>query len=1284
MKTNIKVIATSLSLATSVGAVAGIGGLSVQSHLGQPFSGSIVVSGDEARALIESGSVNVSGSGIRGSIVKQGEDRVVVRLRSSSPVREPVITFTVSAGRQTREYTAFLDPVRYTPKEAPIRQERHENDVERGEQEMRQGGKKQQKQHDFIERKKPTAEERRPASSVPAKADSEEMTEVKKTSKVAVSARRHRAHAGENVANIAERYRPRNMSQQAAVRALMLANPSAFKHGATIRRNVTLYIPTESQWHAYAQRAQKQVMKERVKQVRKPATAPQQPATVDMPAVDTAPVEPPKPVAPPKPVTPPKPAEPAKVEQPSASTPPQPNTPSKAVESAQPSAPQAKEVKSASVVESSSQPVKPAQPVSASPADTASDTASQATPPVAASGASVAASAAVQPRPPVQRPPVVEEPVEPVEEETDYLPLLAAGLGGAAVLGGVGYAIMRRRKNSATDSSDDSEWDTEETTEPSQSDEWGGDIDFGKAARPTTTPASNAFDDEYFGDDEFSLDKVSPAPAATSISKDEFSLDNFEPAGNSFDTFDDTQFTPSSNRQNDDWAWVEGEAPAAPTQSADDNFVVAEEDEWSMDKLDSISEVNKKTEQTFSLDDFVVDDIQPAASTAAVNVAKQNDSFDSFDLSDFDVAKQPESSVSSAKADDTFDLDSFDVPAAETKPAVQSADEDLSFGLDAFDDFVADKPAVETSAPAVQAAADDDLAFSLDDFVVAEPVAEKPAAPVVQAAADDDLAFSLDDFVVAEPVAEAPAAPVVEASADEDLSFGLDAFESFDAPVAPAVEKAAIDDVLADLPAFDDDAFTSTTVTTTTSSNTQISTDDDLSFGLDAFEDFDVPAEPAVEKAPVIDALADLPTFDDSEFVSTTAQTTTNTQIATDDDLSFGLDAFEDFTPAEPVIEKAPVVDALADLPTFDDGEFVVPTATNTITVQSVTDDDLSFGLDAFEDFTPVEPVVENKLEVQVADDLSFGLDAFEDFTPVEPVAESKPEVQVADDLSFGLDSFEDFTPVEPVAESKPEVQAAADDLSFGLDAFADFDAPAEPVAEKVVVDDVVDLSASFDNNTLAAVAPEVTAPAQPAIDDDLSFGLDAFDDFAPVDEANSVTSPSIEAAIADVADFDGFNLVNEAEVIATPNVTEPPISFDAPAVEDVITLDAPVITESLDDLSLDIDLMPTPPSAPVGMLDLATGPLASSSTLDAVNLDNLEVIDDLQGWEASSNENVGFVSGAVSDMTEPLEAKFELAKMYLEIDDAVAARETLRELISESTGNIQEQAKQLLADLGN
>ena len=50
----------------------------------------------------------------------------------------------------------------------------------------------------------------------------------------------------------------------------------------------------------------------------------------------------------------------------------------------------------------------------------------------------------------------------------------------------------------------------------------------------------------------------------------------------------------------------------------------------------------------------------------------------------------------------------------------------------------------------------------------------------------------------------------------------------------------------------------------------------------------------------------------------------------------------------------------------------------------------------------------------------------------------------------------------------------------------------------------------------------------------------------------------------------------------------------------------------------------------------------------------------------------------------EALEAKLELAKMYLEIDDANTARQTLLELINESEGSsIQARAQALLNDIG-
>ena len=48
-----------------------------------------------------------------------------------------------------------------------------------------------------------------------------------------------------------------------------------------------------------------------------------------------------------------------------------------------------------------------------------------------------------------------------------------------------------------------------------------------------------------------------------------------------------------------------------------------------------------------------------------------------------------------------------------------------------------------------------------------------------------------------------------------------------------------------------------------------------------------------------------------------------------------------------------------------------------------------------------------------------------------------------------------------------------------------------------------------------------------------------------------------------------------------------------------------------------------------------------------------------------------------------PLEAKYDLAKMYLEIDDRDAAAETVKELLEEAGGDILKRAQELAQELG-
>ena len=76
---------------------------------------------------------------------------------------------------------------------------------------------------------------------------------------------------------------------------------------------------------------------------------------------------------------------------------------------------------------------------------------------------------------------------------------------------------------------------------------------------------------------------------------------------------------------------------------------------------------------------------------------------------------------------------------------------------------------------------------------------------------------------------------------------------------------------------------------------------------------------------------------------------------------------------------------------------------------------------------------------------------------------------------------------------------------------------------------------------------------------------------------------------------------------------------------------------------------------------------------------------DDVIEWEsvnfADDDKEVGFISESVG-MTAPLEAKYELAQMYIEIGDPDAARETLNELVDEANGDILEKSKALLAEI--
>ena len=128
----IKLIAASLALTTSLSAVGGLGGLNVQSNLGEPFSGTVTVTGEEAKVLLNGGNATLSDGNLRTSVRKSG-DKAVINIRSNTPINDPVLVFQVGVGSQSRQYTAIIDPADYAAGNAATVQSGRPAEVETGE-----------------------------------------------------------------------------------------------------------------------------------------------------------------------------------------------------------------------------------------------------------------------------------------------------------------------------------------------------------------------------------------------------------------------------------------------------------------------------------------------------------------------------------------------------------------------------------------------------------------------------------------------------------------------------------------------------------------------------------------------------------------------------------------------------------------------------------------------------------------------------------------------------------------------------------------------------------------------------------------------------------------------------------------------------------------------------------------------------------------------------------------------------------------------------------------------
>jgi len=220
----IKLIALSVSLLASTGSVAALGGLRVNSGLGEPFSATVTVTGKEAKELLRGTKLNLSDNRLKANVRKSGND-AIVSLSSSSAINEPVIVFQMGVKGQSRQYTAVLDPSSAKAKAAVAEAKKVEREAAEKKNPVPDSGKKKM-------------------DAAP----------------VATSGQ-HTVQTGETLTIIAEQLKPANMPVDQAVRALINANQKKLgRNPNQLFTGVVLDLPS-----SFKQSTAVQVEKEPVK-----------------------------------------------------------------------------------------------------------------------------------------------------------------------------------------------------------------------------------------------------------------------------------------------------------------------------------------------------------------------------------------------------------------------------------------------------------------------------------------------------------------------------------------------------------------------------------------------------------------------------------------------------------------------------------------------------------------------------------------------------------------------------------------------------------------------------------------------------------------------------------------------------------------------------------------------------------------------------------------------------------------------------------------------------------
>ena len=763
----IKLIAASVALAASFQAHAGLGGLNIQSNLDEPFSGSITVTGEEAKALLGGGSVTVSEKGLTAKVHKLG-DKAVIAVSSAQAVRDPVLVFRIGAGAQVREYTAILDPVGYSPKTKSALSD----------------GKTHRKTT-------PTAESQE-NQNTKALRKTDKKDSANAAVKSAHNGKTHTVRKGETLKQIAAAIRPKHLTLEQVADALLKANPNVSAHGR-LRAGSVLHIPNLNRIKAAAP---KKIKAEQPK----PQTAKPKAETVSMPSEPSKQATVEKPIEKPveKPVEKPEAkvaALEAKAEKPAVRPEPKPavsETPASATERQPEPVPAANTAASETAAESAP------QEAAASAIDTPTDEIGNAvSEPIAETASEVAAEP-------------VAEPVEqvPAEEETEsglfdglfdgsYTLLLAGGGAALIALLLLLRLAQSKRARRTEESVPEEELDLDDAADD------GIEITFAEVETPATpepAPKNDVNDTLALGgesEEELSAKQTFDVETDTPSNRIDLDFDSLAAAQNGILSGALTQDEETQKRADADWNKIEStDSVYEPETFNPYNPVKIVIDTPKPESVAQTAENKPETVDTDFYNNLFSNNHIGTEETASAKPAAPSG------LAGFLKASSPETILEKtvAEVQTPEELHDF-LKVYETDAVAETAPETPDFNATADDLSALLQPA---EAPAVEENVTETVAETSDFHTVADDLSAllQPAeAPAVEEKAAETVAETPDFHTVADDLsallqpAEAPAVEenVTETVAD-DLSALLQPFETPDVGETAAETVAEIAD----------------------------------------------------------------------------------------------------------------------------------------------------------------------------------------------------------------------------------------------------------------------------------------------------------------------------------------------------------------------------------------------------------------------------------------------------------------------------------------------------------